>query len=98
MRLVPLRVIMEIPSPVECPNEASKLAVSIRTSWIMSELGDEASRRSLPLLVAPSIVHSFPPTPPGEDVSLEVRLTKPWATYGTSAEELTPATNLVSST
>src|SRR5438132_4736826 len=61
----------------------------------MSPFGDEASRRSLPLLVAPSIVHSLPPTPPSDEVSLDVRFTKPCATYGTSAEEFTPATNRV---
>src|SRR5215212_10257382 len=64
----------------------------------MSEFGDDASLRSLPLLVAPSMVHSFPPTPPGDDVSEDVLLTKPCATYGTSADEFTPATNLVRST
>ena len=95
---MPLRVIIEMPRPVPWPKDASKFAVSMRTSSIMSEFGDEARRRSLPLLVAPSIVHSFPPTPPGADVSLEVRLTKPCATYGTAADELTPVTNRVSST
>src|SRR5437763_13091391 len=64
----------------------------------MSPFGDEASRRSLPLLVAPSIVHSLPPTPPGDEVSLDVLLTKPCATYGTFADEFTPATNRVSRT
>ncbi len=96
--LVPARVIIEMPRPVPCPNDASKFAVSMRTSSIMSEFGDDARRRSLPLLVAPSIVHSFPPTPPGADVSLDVRLTNPCATYGTAADELTPVTNRVRST
>src|SRR6476646_9322269 len=63
----------------------------------MSELGEDARRRSLPLLVAPSIVHSFPPTPPGDDVSLDVLLTNPCATYGTAADEFTPGTKRVSS-
>ena len=39
-----------------------------------------------------------PPTFPGADVSLDVRLTNPCATYGTSADELTPVTNRVNST
>ena len=51
----PDRVIIEICSPMPWPTEASKFEDSTRISWIMSEFGDAAMRRPLPLLVAPSI-------------------------------------------
>ena len=53
---VPARVIIEICRPRPWPTAASKFDDSTRISWIMSEFGDEAMRRLLPLLLAPSSV------------------------------------------
>ena len=45
---------------------------AVKTNNIyMSELGDVAIWRLTPLLVAPSIVHSFPPTPPSGCADVE---------------------------
>jgi hypothetical protein len=57
-------VSIEICRPRPWPIAASKFDDSTRISSIMSAFGDAASRRPVPLLVAPSIEYVLLPTPP----------------------------------
>jgi hypothetical protein len=92
---VPARVIIEIVLPMPWPMEASKFEDSTRISWIMSLFGEDARRRSLPELVAPSIVKLLKPTPPTvPPAALVVPSMKPCATYCSVVSGFTPEENL----
>ncbi len=94
-RLLPDLVDIEMLRPVEWPNEASKFDVSILNSSMVSGLGMIETRRSVPLVDAPSIDHSLPPTPPGAlycDPPPTCPCTRNWVVPGTC----TPGANRLS--
>ena len=95
---VPARVIIVMPTPVPCPIDAVKFVDSTRISWIMSVFGEVDICRPTPLLVAPSIDQSTPPTPPSGVALVVGPPTNPWPANGMTPLAIMPGANRANST